>query len=89
MSAKIVQEHREYKKDAKNGCFIIATNEEDMYKALKEYADLHPESDIWIYKNPVRPSKENYRPEYSMEVELANRRGFFITWFMLYRKAIK
>lgn len=68
----IVQEHREFKKDSKEGCFAVGKSKEEIFADLKQYAAEHPNDNIYYYVHAVRPSKENYRPEYMMEIEINN-----------------
>lgn len=68
----LVQSHREYSKDEKDGCFAVGKSMEEIFEDLKQYCKNHPDSNIYYYVHPVRPSKENYRPEYMMEIECTN-----------------
>lgn len=68
----IVQKHREYEKDSKYGCFSVGRSEQEIFNDLKIYSKRHPNNCIYYYVHPIRPSKETYRPEYMMEIELCN-----------------
>lgn len=68
----IVQKHREFEKDSKAGCFAVGKSEKEIFDDLQNYAKKHPCDNIYYYLHPVRPNKENYRPEYMMEIELCN-----------------
>lgn len=68
----LVQKHREYEKESKDGCFAVGKSEEEIFTDLKNYSKQHPNDSVYYYLHPVRPSKENYRPEYMMEIELCN-----------------
>lgn len=68
----LVQKHREFEKAPKDGCFAVGKSEEEIFADLKTYAKAHPNDNVYYYVHPVRPNKENYRPEYMMEIELCN-----------------
>ncbi len=65
----LVQKHREFEKDSKNGCFAVGKSEGEIFTDLRNYAKDYPNDNIYYFVHPVRPSKENYRPEYMMEIE--------------------
>ena len=69
----LVQEHREYKKDKIDGCFSVGKSKEEIYNDLKEYCNHHKGYKVFYYEHPVRPSKENYCPEYIMEIQLGKK----------------
>lgn len=77
----IVQKHREYEKDSKYGCFSVGRSEQEIFNDLKEFAKEYPNERIYYYVHPVRPNKENYRPEYMMEIELLDDGGIYIMPF--------
>lgn len=77
----LIQNHREYKKDPKDGCFAVGKSEEEIFTDLKTYAKRHPNDCVYYYIHPVRPSKENYRPEYMMEIELCNNDDGYLMMF--------
>ena len=69
----LVQSHREYSKDEKDGCFAVGKSMEEIFEDLKRYCKDHLDKNIYYYVHPIRPSKENYRPEYMMEIELNDK----------------
>ncbi len=79
----IVQKHREYEKDSKYGCFSVGRSEQEIFDDLKEFAKEHLNERIYYYVHPVRPSKENYRPEYMMEIRLLDNDGIYIMPFWI------
>lgn len=72
----LVQKHREYQKDEKNGCFAVGKSKEEIFNDLKEYCNNHKDKSVYYYMHPVRPSKETLRPEYMMEIELVDKDEF-------------
>lgn len=74
----LVQKHREYKKNASEGCFAVGKSREEIFKDLKYYCDHNVGKKIYYYEHPVRPNKENYRPEYMMEIEVVDDSCFGI-----------
>ena len=66
--------------------FIVSSSQTLMYEELngfiKEYGTKNNE--IWMYVNPVKPSKTNLRPEFSMEVIIEEKPSNRI--FYLYSK---
>lgn len=86
-----VQEHREFSKDKKKGCFIVSSSKQGLFDDLEEYSNLHKDKYIYyyLYPNP-RPSNITYRPEYMMEVLLKDCiEEFCIVPFKLYREKMK
>lgn len=77
----LVQEHREYKKDRLKGCFAVGKSREEIFDDLKWYCDHNAGKAIYYYEHRVRPSKENYRPEYMMEIEVLEVPYFCIMSF--------
>lgn len=77
----IVQEHREYKKDESQGCFAVGKSREEIFNDLKWYCNHNVGKAIFYYEHPVRPSKENLRPEYMMEIEKIGGMDFYIMPF--------
>ena len=75
------KKHREYEKDSKYGCFSVGRSKQEIFNDLKEFAKEHPNERIYYYVHPVRPNKENYRPEYMMEIELLDDGGIYIMPF--------
>ena len=65
----LVQKHREYEKDESEGCFVVGKSEKEIFDDLKYYCDHNKEAAVYYYVHPVRPSKENLRPEFMMEIE--------------------
>lgn len=65
----LVQKHREFLKYPEDGCFAVGNSEEEIFTDLKNYAKDYPNDNIYYFVHPVRPSKENHRPEYMMEIE--------------------
>lgn len=78
----LVQEHREYIKDKKDGCFAVGKSREEIFNDLKLYCNNHKDRAVFYYVHPVRPNKENYLPEYMMEIKDAdyNETGIYIFW---------
>lgn len=78
----LVQKHREFEKDPKDGCFAVGKSKEEIFTDLKIYAKDHPNNCISYHVHPVRPSKENYGPEYLMQIELCDEdeRWLMIDW---------
>ena len=68
----LVQKHREYEKDKSDGCFAVGKSREEIFQDLKYYCNNNVGKKIYYYEHPVRPSKENYRPEYMMEIEIVD-----------------
>ena len=66
--------------------FIVSRSEDQMYKELKDFIKKYgtDSNTIWVYRNPVKPSKINLRPEYSMEISIKDRND--ITHMMFYQK---
>ena len=86
----IVQKHREYKKDSKDGCFAVGRSKQEIFNDLKEFAKEHPNESIYYYVHPVRPNKENYRPEYMMEIELCNEDdGYLMILWSQYQQRVR
>lgn len=58
-----------------NTYFIVAKSEKQMNKEMDDFIKEHgtDENMIYVYVNPVRPSKVNLRPEYSMELNIYNK----------------
>lgn len=82
----LVQKHREFEKDSKDGCFAVGKSKEEIFTDLKNYAKDHPDDNIYYFVHPVRPSKENYRPEYMMEIERCNEDdGYLMMCWNWYR----
>lgn len=77
----LVQKHREYEKDEKDGCFAVGESLEEIINDLNTYCKSHPDKRIYFYIHPIRPSKENYRPEYMMEIEKPDDNIFQIMAF--------
>lgn len=75
----IVQSHREYgPKDLEEGCFAVGKSREEIFKDLKDYCEKHKDKQVFYYVHNVRPSKENYTPEYMMEIDLQPKdKGYF------------
>jgi len=71
----IKKEHRGINFEGTNSFMIVTDNPELLFDELKEYCESNLKEEVWYYMNPVRPSKENSRPEYSIEV-LINPTGF-------------
>lgn len=63
------KKHREYDM-RENEWLIVAKSREQMYKELNQFVRENAADDntIWFFEQNVRPSKENLRPEYAMEV---------------------
>lgn len=59
-----------------NTYFIIGKSWEEVDTELKNFIKEHGtnSNEIWIYKEPVRPSKINLRPEYTMEVNVMSEK---------------
>lgn len=76
----IVQKHREFKKDPKDGCFAVGKSEEGIFTDLKNYAKRYPNDCIYYFVHPIRPSKENYRPEYMMEITHRDDGCLMVLW---------
>lgn len=68
----LMQKHREYEKDKEEGCFAVGKSREEIFNDLKTYCNNHKEKSVYYYVHPIRPSKENLRPEYMMEIEVIN-----------------
>ena len=66
--------------------FIVCRSEDQMYKELKDFIKKYgtDSNTIWVYRNPVKPSKINLRPEYSMEISIKDKND--ITCMMFYQK---
>lgn len=82
----IVQEDRDYKKNKKEGCFIISSSKQELFKDLEEYSLLNKDKYIYyyIYPNP-RPSNITNRPEYITDVLLKDYiEEFYIVPFKRY-----
>lgn len=77
----IVQKHREYEKNSNYGCFSVGRSKQEIFNDLKEFAKERPNKSIYYYIHPVRPNKENYRPEYMMEIQLLDDDGIYIMPF--------
>lgn len=67
--------------------FIIGKSEKQIYSELKTFVQEHKTEDnsIWFYENPVRPSKVNLRPEFSMEVVIRDK-NTYPTLMLFYRQ---
>ena len=59
----------------KNKFFIISSSKDQLYKELDIFVKEHATDDncIWFFEQPVKPSKVNLRPEYSMEVLITEK----------------
>lgn len=68
-------------KKSKYGCFSVGRSKQEIFNDLKEVAKEHLNERIYYYVHPVRPSKENYRPEYMMEIKLLDNDGIYIMPF--------
>lgn len=70
----IGKKHREYDFEGTDGFIIWGKSRKEIYSELNRFIKQHgtDKNTIWVYENPVRPSKENLRPEYSMEVQVEN-----------------
>lgn len=77
----LVQKHREYKKDKEHGCFAVGKSREEIFNDLKIYCINHKDKSVYYYVHPIRPSKENLRPEYMMEIAIINVDGFYLMPF--------
>jgi hypothetical protein len=67
----ITNKYRGYDgKDDWGTFFIVSNSRENMFDELEEYCLAHKDEKIYYYVNPVRPSKINLRPEYSMEIDI-------------------
>jgi hypothetical protein len=65
----ITKEHRDIKFSDNDGHFVIVSaSEEEMFQELREFCNSNNDRKVGFYRFNVRPSKENYRPEYAMEV---------------------
>ena len=69
------------KKIVSMGAFRWDEVNKKFFNDLKEFAKEHPNERIYYYVHPVRPNKENYRPEYMMEIELLDDGGIYIMPF--------
>ena len=86
----IVQKHREYEKDSNYGCFSVGRSKQEIFNDLKIYAKRHPNNCIYYYVHPIRPSKETYRPEYMMEIELCNEDdGYLMILWSQYQQRVR
>ena len=58
-----------------NTYFIIANSEEKLCREVQVFIDEHKteNNSIWMYVNPVKPSKINLRPEYSAELMVTDK----------------
>lgn len=81
----IVQKHREYEKDIENGCFSVGKNEEELFADLKTCCKNNKDKSIYYYIHPIRPNKENLRPEYMMEIAIIDQTSSLLMSF--WRKA--
>ena len=76
----LVQEHREFKKEPKDGCFAVGESKQEIFSDLKKYAKDYPNDCIYYSVHPVRPSRENLRPEYMMEITHRNDGYIMVLW---------
>lgn len=56
--------------------FYSGESEKEIFDDLKEYYKRHGGKSVYYYIHLVRPSKENYRLEYMMEIELISSKEF-------------
>ena len=58
-----------------NTYFIIGDSWNSVYDELSEFINQHgtEHNTIWVYEEPIRPSKINLRPEYSLEVNIRDK----------------
>ena len=64
----ISQTYRSIDCTGSNTFFIIAKSEDQLYDEMNQFIKEYGTNDnkIYAYEHPVKPSKENLRPEYSM-----------------------
>ena len=69
-----------------NTYFIVANSEKQMYSELDDFIKKYGNDDneIYMYVNRVKPSKINLRPEYSMELEIKDKKQTLL--MILYKK---
>lgn len=80
----ITQTYRSIDCTGSNTFFIIAKSEDQLYDEMNQFIKEYGTNDnkIYAYEHPVKPSKENLRPEYSMQLEIMDKDDYSITlWF--------
>ena len=65
--------------------FIITNSENKMYKEIDEFIENHKSDDnsIWLYIEPVKPSKVNLRPEYCAELHVCEKNDGYLHLFQI------
>lgn len=64
----LVQKHREYSISKENGCFAVGKSRDEVFADLQKYCKENKGKHIYMYEQPIRPSKTNYLPEYCLEI---------------------
>lgn len=80
----ITQTYRSMNCTGSNTFFIIQKSEDQLYDEMIHFIKEYGTNDnkIYAYEQPVKPSKENLRPEYSMELKIMNKDdSSIILWF--------
>lgn len=60
--------------------FIVNSSQTLMYEELNDFIKEYgtKDNEIWVYINPVKPNKDNLRPEFSMEIIIREKPNNFI-----------
>lgn len=77
----LVQKYREYYIANEKGVFIIGKSKEEVYAELKTYCDSNKDKAVFVYEHPVRPNKQNYLPEYALEVTKFDKTAIPLVFF--------